>query len=288
MSVTNHFQIFHGLENFYSPEYIENLYQTEFQNRGITAPYPQATFINMCNSIIQTKNYDAFRRVLMHLMDDAAIEEFFLSDDGAELLQLGVSRFRTKLTEKIMIRFTIDEKYIIIFSEFVPHPDNKLMELILDADFCVISINILECLHKTFDMKNYLKQIASLFTAYCLYLGVDQIKRFINMGYDIRELYNAGNKTFNFNALYNSLKNNDREVFKFLLQQGVDFRQYEAEFLRNVIYNLDVERLKLFLEHGANIDILQNDNREDKQTLIEIFNLLNTKLDVTQILLLLR
>ena len=282
----------HG--KFYTTEFIDKLYQCAFTERGITFCYQTSDFIDLCANIRKTNNIDAFRAMLDYLMDDNAIEQYFASPYFQSLLQMKnstlnkmtIADFRKKYIEEIASKFlTLHEKEFItiLINDYGFIPDDNFMKYHLKNNY--ISVETLAVFHEIFEMKKYRKEICTMFYDMCAANYLDNIKKLLDLGYDLQDLYNETNKSPTQNAFFNAMKNYAycTNIWKFLLSQKIDFHEYEADLLHLCINRREMDCLQLLLNYGADIKSLQNYKIEVAPEIVEMTNLLSQDLDVLKI-----
>lgn len=133
---------------------------------------------------------------------------------------------------------------------------------IIDEKFLVrneksINIRMLIYLNNYIDLKKYIPTIKNIFIRQCEYINsADDLEKFKELGFDIHEFYYDDGPYFNNTSLYSSIINKSTLVLKYLLEHGFDLKKYELPALKLCISEMKFHHLKILLEHGADLSLL--------------------------------
>lgn len=169
------------------------------------------------------------------------------------------------------------------------HSSAQLMKILIDEYGFVPKEKIFNHIQMTFDMfvlfdnyfdmAKYKTGIRHALLDICWYGNLDNLKKFINMGYDVNEL-NAN--TYYVNTAYDYLntvvhemiKMDQCEMLEYLLSIDFNYKAYEHDILKECIINKNFKMLMIFVKYGADINILKTKIYMPSNDMVNIYDLL--------------
>ena len=125
-----------------------------------------------------------------------------------------------------------------------------------------------------FDLSKYGFSLHPLFNKLCEKGYINQIKYILNLGFDINILNWSELSKYTLTSIHKALVNNQYTIVEYLLNVGVNFKKFEVDILKHCIKDGKFDMLKLFINHGADIQVLNNFQNNMSDGRINIYNLL--------------
>lgn len=163
-------------------------------------------------------------------------------------------------------------KILIDEYDFVPDEDFRFIMRRMTFEMFKLFYNYFE-ITKSIDI------VQSIFFEECRIENLDNVKHIINIGYDINDLniikaYIGSEYEYNNTAIHQVLVCNQYQIMEYLLEIGINYKIHEVKILKHCILSKNTKMLTLFINHGANITVLNNKNNIPCNDTINIYNLL--------------
>ena len=224
------------------------------------------------------QDVNAFRDFMNEIIQEDAIEQRIHENN----LQISVEEVRRELLNRIATCYCNGFYDVsghqssitnILIKEYNFVPDDEFMRENIPG---ILNIDMLVFYHNHVDLKRYIPEIGLMFRRVCDAALVDDLKKFVDIGFDIKELYSVTDTGDYYETIWSTLMHErDVNVLKYLLENGIDYKKYEREFLLECVRNSAFDYLKVLVEHGADLSLLNKiDKNADNEIDIKIYHLL--------------
>ena len=153
----------------------------------------------------------------------------------------------------------------ILINDYGFIPDEKFMTNIRNME-----VDMLMLFHQLFDLSNYVHEVKYIFVRECHGGSSDKIKQILGIGYNINKL--IGDEYFS-SAIYKIVQFKRYHIMEYMLDSGFDLKIFEYNTLLHCVKKKDIKMLTILIKHGANMDVLNNNNIETK-SVTELYNFL--------------
>ena len=227
------------------------------------------------DELICSKNFNEFRKLMNYYLEEGKINQYINDNNLTQDIEKVRETFKSYVMQIIFGRpryMTIDFIKIMI-NEYDFMITDKFLQ---DNMHKRTNIDVLVYLSDYFDLRKYIPQIKSMFCHMCheYYRTINDFEKFIKIGLSIEELYQS-DYAFTDTPLAQSIHNSHTTTLHYLLEHGIDFKSYELEALKLCITKMHVDHLKILIQYGADISVLNNIKTDtfSKET-FEIYDIL--------------
>lgn len=237
--------------------------------------------------LLLNDRFDEFRSFITENIANDSLEKLMVNDDSAK----DISMIRQEYLEEVCL---------VIFNRRSHKLVTFLKILFLEYDFLPrqefirrnirrMHIDILEFIGQYFDLHKFTPEVYFYFQDLCHDADLEKIKKLARLGFDLKQLCETGDCGTYHDSIWPSLMNYcDPDLLKFLLDSGLDFKEYEREILIAGVRNNSYEFTKVLVEYGADLSQL-NKHNEYEENDVNLYNLLaDNKVDPIVIALLFR
>ena len=219
--------------------------------------------------IFTYNDINEFRRFLDRFNTDELIYEFKQKHPDKDKLNFTIANFIKSVATCLVVETDNDAMLDILIDEYGFIPDKEFFMNSLVS----ISYAMLKIFHKYFDLLKYANLLRPTFINLCIEGRINEIEDMLNMGFDINVL-NGSKFGYSYTGLWMAIMCDKNDTIKYLLDNGVTFKQHEIDILKVCVKNNKYDVLKLFISYGADLqtlNLVQNNMPNNK---METYNLL--------------
>ena len=145
--------------------------------------------------------------------------------------------------------------------------NQEFMDIVEDE----MSADMFVLFHNYFVMTSYNTIACKIFNEACIWNELHNIKKIIDLGYNVNQLI-KNRKT----RICRLIWDGHYATIEYLLSVGLDFKKYELDVVRTCIYSTNVNMLILFINYGADLEILNKLTHEKSQDIMKIYQILES------------
>lgn len=208
---------------------------------------------------LTTKDVNKFHEFMTIFMNEDIIQQCMqkhnIQMDLVELKNL----IKKNIAYNILNNVTTSSKLLIdiLINEYDFIPTTDLLQNNMHA----LSDELVLFFQNYIEPDKYINLMRERFNALCWGGRLAALKQIVNSGFDIQDLIKIpANEEFDITIVAAAIQNNDPNVLKYLLENGVDYKRYEMKMIKTCIKERRLKALKTLIEHGINISIIDNIN----------------------------